>query len=720
MDGVRIAEDPRFGSGDMVSASKTLVRVRILPALFGRFEVARVLLEEPDISVVRSTDGWNLAALGAPDVPEKQLAEPSAAPPIAIALLDIDGGTIRYADHTSKPPAEITVRNVEFRASDLSFGEELRFELAAAMFDPEEHDVKASGTVGPIDADDIDAAPVDVVVHIEDLDTVRALALIGGVDGMEANGPLTASIHAGGTVATWTAHLSVHAEAARIRYGTAIDKAAGSTLSLAATLASDGADGYRAAPFAITVGDSEIDGEASVKATPAGTSSFDAKLESAGLALADLGAVSPAIRDARVEGLANLDLRIRGDAAAGLRSADGSVALENVAATPAGAPPISQIGGRVVFRGKAVEIAPTTFRVGGAPATLEGSVADISQPALAFTLTSARLPLSALSTGSEDASGDVLEDLHLSGTARSGSNGPIVAAKLNAKRGKLGGLPLSNLAATLSHEAGVSRVEPMSFTTAGGQVRGMARYAAPESPGLPPHVRMRAQATGVDVERLTAALTAASVPLAGGKISFDIDADGRGSDWDTLSRALSGDGNFSWLGGTLRETNVPEAALQGITGIPGLSALLPAGLRKDFPSLFGRKDTSFEKLAAKFRIQDGRVTTKDLGMDAKDFAIRADGSVGLDWTTDLQAMLKASPDLSRRLIGEVGALRHLADAAGRVAIPFRMTGALTGPKIQPDTAALASSLQKGLVGSLSEQLFGGKGPKLPNLAPKAP
>ena len=49
-----IAEDPRFGDGDFVTARGAFVQIRILPALFGRYEVARVSLESPAISLVKT------------------------------------------------------------------------------------------------------------------------------------------------------------------------------------------------------------------------------------------------------------------------------------------------------------------------------------------------------------------------------------------------------------------------------------------------------------------------------------------------------------------------------------------------------------------------------------------------------------------------------------------------------------------------------------------
>jgi hypothetical protein len=721
VDGLAIAEDPRVGTGNMVSARGTLVRIRIVPALFGRFEIARVLLEEPDISIVRTAGGWNIAQLGAAEPAEGSAESDASGPAIAIALLDVNEGTIRYADRTAKPPAEMVARRVQFRASDLSFGEELRFELAAAVFAPDDQDVKASGTVGPIEKNAVGATPIDTVIHLEDLDLAQVLTLAGGVEGLEASGPLTASIHTGGTIDAWTTHVTVHAERAQIRYGESFDKVAGVTLSLTTTVANDANGGYRVAPLAVELGDSEIKGAGAWSPTASGASKFDAELVATDLALADLARVSPAARGARLEGLAHVDLRIAGDSSAGIRSADGTVQLEQVTARPSGAPTVSQLGGKMVFEGKTVDIAPTTFRIGGAPATLQGQIANVSTPALTFVLTSERLPLSALTDGEADDAGDVLEEVRVEGTVANDERGARLDGRIQAVHGRVGGLPMTDLAATLRHAGGSLRVDPMSFKTCGGRVEGTAAYEQPATAAAAPRIRMKARATDVQIERLTTALTATDAPLAGGTIAFDVDLDGAGADWNALSRALTGSGHFAWTDGTLRKTNIPEAALQGATGVPGLSNLLPAGLRKDFPQLFGRKDTSFEQMAAKFKVQDGRISTRDLGIDARDFAIAADGSIGLDWTTDLAATLKASTELSRRLIGEVGALKHLADRAGRVAIPFRMTGALTGPKIQPDAGALATALQKGLIGTLSEQLLGGGKPKKKSgSAPKSP
>ena len=61
---VRIADDPAFSQADFVHASNVEVSVKIWPALFRRFEVKRLVLEKPDMMILRTRDGMNYDSIG--------------------------------------------------------------------------------------------------------------------------------------------------------------------------------------------------------------------------------------------------------------------------------------------------------------------------------------------------------------------------------------------------------------------------------------------------------------------------------------------------------------------------------------------------------------------------------------------------------------------------------------------------------------------------------
>jgi AsmA protein len=279
---------------------------------------------------------------------------------------------------------------------------------------------------------------------------------------------------------------------------------------------------------------------------------------------------------------------------------------------------------------------------------------------------------------------------------------------------------MKNLRARVAHAASDTRIDPLSFESCGGNLRGSLRRAAGAGASGSARVELDVDAARVSIAELTAALTGTDGGApATGVLAFELAATGAGDDWPSLRTALDGRGRFDIADGALLGVNVPEAALERITGVPGLAALLPPRLRTDFPGLFGQKDTRFDSLAASFRIADGRLRTQDLAVKAPDFAIDADGTIGLDLGVDLSATLTTSPALSSRLIAEVDTVKLLTNREGIVTIPFRLAGTLPGVKPQPDLPALAARLQRGLVGALGEKLFGGEQKKQPE-APTTP
>src|SRR5512145_1988844 len=49
LQNLRVADDPAYGGGDFLRARDVRVSVRLLPALFGRYEVRRITVVEPEL-----------------------------------------------------------------------------------------------------------------------------------------------------------------------------------------------------------------------------------------------------------------------------------------------------------------------------------------------------------------------------------------------------------------------------------------------------------------------------------------------------------------------------------------------------------------------------------------------------------------------------------------------------------------------------------------------
>ena len=254
-----VADDPAFSAEPFLRVGSLEVQIRILPALRGRIEAERVVLHSPEITVVRTAQGLSTASLGrgpADPAPPNQPGEPAAAKALLVALVDVENGSVRFVDRRSRPPVESALAQLEFRASDVTPGAPVDFELAAAVLGSARPNLRASGRVDPA------AEPrVDVRVELSPLDLAAALAsapLAGGVPkGLDAAGPARLELLAKGTAADLALEASLDARDAQLRLGDGFAKPRGTPLALSFS-GRRGAKGLEISDGALVLGETRL------------------------------------------------------------------------------------------------------------------------------------------------------------------------------------------------------------------------------------------------------------------------------------------------------------------------------------------------------------------------------------------------------------------------------------------------------------------------------
>ena len=231
VEDLHVGDDPAFSKEDFVTAEAVDVGVKILPALFGRIELGRVVLRSPSISVIQTSQGLSIDSLGgAKQEPAQEKGPP---PALLVSLVDIRDGTLRFVDQTAKPPAELRVAQLDFSASDVSLTDPVRFELSAALLGAEKPNLSASGTLGPLQSDSpradlelrIDPLVVDEVLRLRQV--AKALP-----PELSASGPVRLEVEAEGTLAKLRFEATLDARGAAVKYGESFDKARGVPLDL--------------------------------------------------------------------------------------------------------------------------------------------------------------------------------------------------------------------------------------------------------------------------------------------------------------------------------------------------------------------------------------------------------------------------------------------------------------------------------------------------------
>ncbi|MFO0688126.1 MAG: AsmA family protein [Myxococcota bacterium] len=122
IDGVRVAEDPRFGKTDFLRLETAFVEVALWPLLQNRIEVRGVRLERPVIQLIDGKKGWNFSSLGESEAKPAAPAPEGETPPMALVIgaLAISDGTIVYSDRTAKDGLALTIEEFESSGANLT------------------------------------------------------------------------------------------------------------------------------------------------------------------------------------------------------------------------------------------------------------------------------------------------------------------------------------------------------------------------------------------------------------------------------------------------------------------------------------------------------------------------------------------------------------------------------------------------------------------------
>ena len=182
---------------------------------------------------------------------------------------------------------------------------------------------------------------------------------------------------------------------------------------------------------------------------------------------------------------------------------------------------------------------------------------------------------------------------------------------------------------------------------------------------------------------LTAFLPKAAGSLLGA-MNLNFDLDGRGSQWKSISRNLSGAGDMLVSDGRLTSPGL----------VKGFSSIL---------QLSGLKDIQFENFKAQFKIVNGKVRL-DSQLTSERLKLSPQGSIGLDGSLDLGLDTRLSPELSAKLDKGGSVTRYLEDQDGWTQLPLLLTGDFSSPQFGLDPKGINRQASKALGQELNRQL----------------
>jgi uncharacterized protein involved in outer membrane biogenesis len=171
-----------------------------------------------------------------------------------------------------------------------------------------------------------------------------------------------------------------------------------------------------------------------------------------------------------------------------------------------------------------------------------------------------------------------------------------------------------------------------------------------------------------------------------GKLSSDFELHGNGTNYDQITRNLTGSGKVSIATGRITSFNMSEQ-------VATLGKLAEINL--------GQSGTEFEDLASDFLIRDGRIFTSNMRVKMTTMRLQGNGSFGFDKTTDCRILAEILSQPGRKT-GDSTRLANVAtgvlfkNAQGNIVLPLRMTGLITSPKFSLDPQA-ANDLWKNML-----------------------
>ncbi len=200
---------------------------------------------------------------------------------------------------------------------------------------------------------------------------------------------------------------------------------------------------------------------------------------------------------------------------------------------------------------------------------------------------------------------------------------------------------------------------------------------------------------GLDLTRLLVATPAGSSAHFSGRLDLDFLAGGQGTKWADISQSLEGDGNIAVLKGIILNFNLAQYILDSVSDVIGSQQLVSSRLKQAYPQVFTARQTSFKKVESSLAVQNGRVYLPNTEMDTGDYTIRGETNMRLDGVLDSRGVLVLSDRLSADIVKDVQYAAFLKNKAGRLEIPFSISGKL--PKVKVTAVLDGLKIQESVI-----------------------
>lgn len=699
-----LADDQAFSREDFLRADDLQVNVAFLPLLRKELRVTRLILHQPVITIIRDKKGqFNFASLGRPPQPEAQKKpEPTpspgepAVPPLLVSLVDVADGQVRYLDR--KDGLDLRISQLDLTVEEQGLDRPASVDLAAAV-NADRQNLRIQGQIGP--------PPTRAVTDFKDLPMrgnialgpvaladLKRLGLLADTlpKDLSVDGPFSLSADMDGTLADLALQGKVTATDTAVRLKDRFQKAKGIPLLLSADArVTNSKISLKKANLTLHTLELQGTGEITRGTVPA----LRLVVDSIRGNLNGWEKIVPFLEGYNLGGTVEGHTRIEGPVKRDrIPDINGAVTVTQFRTTlPQFPQPLTAQSATLSFTGQRATLKETPFQLGKSAIRFAAQVEQLTPLSLTYQLSAPEIWMADVRQGAGGTKHpEVLREAKSNGRIGTKNGSLSYRGRLSSARGSIADMDYTDLEANVAMADRLVIIEDFRLRAYNGSLQGRGQYDLGKTP---PVFTLTAQTRGVDVSALFGPTSAAATKQIRGKANLDLTLAGSGNRWEEIQRGLSGHGQAEVLDGAVRDVNIAEGALTGLTGVPGLSLFFSPRVRGKYPAIFGTKNTEFRELKGSLNLKNGKAHLDDLRIAAADWAARGKGWVTLDQTVDVRADLILSEQLSTDLIGDIKELRFLADRQGRVVFPFALTGTLPRVKPIPDLAYVAGRLVSG-------------------------
>ncbi len=730
-----MTDDPRYTADDFVRAKALQVIVEFWPLLKKEVMVKKIILHGPTIVVIRDGSGYfNFASIGQKDrAPRQPVAKEKtdrtekSQPPRAleISLVDISEGDLRYIDR--KSGTNLRLSQIDLKVEDFELNQPFSVRLAAALY-ADTQNLKISSKFAALRPGlDFSQLPMEGQIDIDSLDMNRLKAaapkLMGALPKeLDISGVFR--IHAlkfKGTLKDLVLGGEIEGTQGAIRYGTSFQKPAGIPLTLAADTRYTG-DNVTIRKGRLKLHSLELGtmGDIQLGAAPL----LNLSLDSNAAALEGWDKIVPAIASYQLAGSMEVQAKLRGRVGKGATpEVQGVLSLTKASAKPPKFPkPIENLDTKIKFTGRRADIDDMTLSLGGSRIRLAAAIEKFSPLTLSYKLSTAELrPADYSASLADERKSDIIRGLRSEGQFSMAGGTTTYQGKLSSTDGTLYNIPYKGLESIVSLANQIANIKSLRVNALSGNVQVDGEYAFKEPA---PRFVVATKVLGIDVKELYSALDAKANRDMRGKLNADMRLAGSGKSWEEVKPTLRGQGEAEVLQGALLNFNIAEGALNGITGVPGLTNLINPSLRQKYPETFTAKDTEFKELKMTLDVADSRMDVKTLRMSAADFFLQGNGWADFTRKVDFRATLNFSDRLSGDIARTAREVRYVLNNQGQLEVPLALTGRLPDVRAVPDSRYLGQIVQRALLRKgaeeLQERFLGGRRQAQPPTPESAP